>query len=139
MMLCISAGANLFAAAQSRGVSVGSIMTITLSLSFGSMALPFLSSSYPPSFALVLAAFCIFEAACGAFMPGMGVLRSELIPSSLQSTMMTAYRSRTRAHIPTKLARLHQHIAAPCAAICSDLSTARAGEQACRSTPWSSS
>merc|ERR1719502_1139946 len=66
-------------------------MTLTLLLSFASMVLPFLVP-YPPSFALVLAAFCGFEAACGAFMPGMGVLRAELIPASMQSTIMTAYR-----------------------------------------------
>jgi MFS family permease len=91
LMLCISTGANLFAAAQSRGASVRTLMTLTLLLSFASMLLPFLVP-YPPSFTLVLAAFCGFEAACGAFMPGMGVLRAEIIPASMQSTIMTAYR-----------------------------------------------
>lgn len=91
LMLCISTGANLFAAAQSRGASVRMLMTLTLALSFSSMVLPFLVP-YPPSFSLVLAAFCGFEAACGAFMPGMGVLRAEIIPARMQSTIMTAYR-----------------------------------------------
>ena len=68
LMLCISTGANLFAAAQSRGASVRTLMSMTLTLSFGSMCLPFLVP-YPPSFTLVLMAFCGFEAACGAFMP----------------------------------------------------------------------
>ena len=91
LMLCISTGANLFAALQSRGASVTTLMTLTLALSLCSMILPFLVP-YPPSFTLVLIAFCGFEAACGAFMPAMGVLRAEIIPSSLQSTIMTAYR-----------------------------------------------
>lgn len=91
LMLCISTGANLFAAAQSHGTPVRTLMTLTLALSFCSMCLPFLVP-YPPSFTLVLMAFCGFEAACGAFMPAMGVLRAELIPSSMQSTIMSAYR-----------------------------------------------
>jgi len=89
-MLCISGGANLFAAGQSRH-SLCSLMSVALALSVGAMMLPLLVP-YPPSFASVMGAFCAFEVAVGALQPSMGIMRASVIPEGVQSTMMTAYR-----------------------------------------------
>lgn len=89
-MLCISTGANLYSAAQAR---LGAVATtaVALLLAMISMLLPLLVP-YPPSFALVFTFFCLFEVTVGALHPAFAVMRAKIIPTAIQSTMMSAYR-----------------------------------------------
>ena len=39
-----------------------------------------------------MGAFCVFEVTVGALTPALGIMRANIIPASIQSTMMPAYR-----------------------------------------------
>lgn len=74
-MLCIASGSALFELAARR-LDARQTVALTLGVATAALAAPVLVGS----FGAVLAAFCVFEACCGAFGPGCATLRSRWAP-----------------------------------------------------------
>lgn len=86
-MVCLMIGSNLFRGLQG-DASIESFLRVVFLVAACCLAIPV----FLPGARTNLVAFCVFEAACGIYFPGMGTLRGKYVPEEVRATIMNIFR-----------------------------------------------
>ena len=86
-MVCMMIGSNMFKSLLKFGPPED-ILRYTFVASIIALLVPAFSQNEN----VVMFSFCVFEAMCGVYFPGIGVLRSQYLPEETRATIMNLFR-----------------------------------------------